>query len=87
MNNKSILGYQGRSDVTSRVINRGQSSNGSPKYANNRSILDEGNILSMGARMIEINAGDKLLKDFKDRTKNKSNIQITQSQPTRGPSN
>lgn len=37
----------------------------------------------MGARMIEINAGDKLLKDYKERTSNRSHMQVPASQTTR----
>ena len=33
--------------------------------------------------MIEINAGDKLLKDYKERTSNRSHLQVPASQPSR----
>ena len=70
LNNKSILGYQHRPGKGDQSRERDYTPGGSPKYARNRSILDEENMLSMGARMIEINAGDRLLKDYKERSLN-----------------
>jgi len=74
LSNKSILGYQNRASKGDQSRERECTPGGSPKYARNRSILDEENMLSLGARMIEINAGDRLLKDYKERTSNFSNL-------------
>jgi len=70
LNSKTILGYKCKGDTSSYYTPRR-----SPNFYI-KTILDTDNILSLGAKVVEISNGDQLLKDYKQRASNFSKIAI-----------